>query len=125
MQRFRNAVEAQDADALVASLAEDVVFNSPVVFRTYQGRAEVGALLRAVLRVLQDFRYVDELRSERQTALVFKARVGDRELDGIDLAEVDANGLVSKLVVFVRPMSAAQALAQAMQAALGAAPPPP
>ena len=125
MQRFRNAVEAQDADALVASLAEDGVFNSPVVFRTYQGRAEVGALLRVVLRVLQDFRYVDELRSERQTALVFKARVGDRELDGIDLAEVDANGLVSKLVVFVRPMSAAQALAQAMQAALGAAPPPP
>jgi limonene-1,2-epoxide hydrolase len=122
MQRFRNAVEAQDADALVASLAEDVVFQSPVVFRTYRGRAEVGGLLRVVLRVLQDFRYADELHSDRQTALVFTARVGDRNLDGIDLIEVDADGLVTRLTVFVRPMSAAQALAAAMQAALGSAP---
>jgi len=122
MQRFRSAVEARDGDALVASLAEDIVFNSPIVFRTYRGRAEVGALLRVVLGVLEDFRYVDELRSERQTALVFKARVGDRELDGIDLAELDGDGLVARLVVFVRPMSAAQVFAAAMQAALAAAP---
>ena len=122
MQRFREAVESGDIDALVASLAEDVVFKSPIVFKPYQGREAVGRLLRAVTTVLLDFRYVHELRGERQGALVFAARVGDRDLEGIDLLEVDADGLVQHLTVFVRPLSAAQALAAAVQAALAELP---
>jgi hypothetical protein len=118
MKRFRSAVEAGDVDAMVASLADDVVFQSPIVFRAYRGRADVGGLLRVVARVLEDFRYVDELRSERGTALVFKARVGDKEIDGIDLGEVDAEGLVTRLTVFVRPLSATLALAEAVKAAV-------
>jgi ketosteroid isomerase-like protein len=118
MQRFRQAVESGDSDAMVASLAEDVVFQSPIVFKPYRGREMVGRLLRAVATVFSDFRYLDELRSEGQTALVFAARVGDRDIEGIDLLQVDAAGLVAHLTVFVRPLSAAQALAAAMQAAL-------
>jgi limonene-1,2-epoxide hydrolase len=118
MERFRRAVEANDFDAVVASLAEDVVFSSPVVFRPYHGRAAVGALLRAVAGVFREFRYVDELRSAGQTALVFRAKVGDRDVEGVDLGEVDAQGLVTRLVVFVRPLSGALALAAAMKAAL-------
>ena len=121
MQRFRKAVEAVDPEALVASLAEDVVFQSPIVFRPYRGRADVGKLLRAVMKVLHDFRYVDELRSEKEVALVFKAKVGDREVEGVDLIETNAGGLVTHLTVFVRPLSAAHALAEAMQAQLLAA----
>ena len=119
MQRFRTAVESGDADAIVASLAEDVVFQSPIVFRPYRGRAAVGRLLRAVVTVFRDFRYLDELGSERRTALVFTARIGNRDVEGIDLLELDAQGLVEHLTVFVRPLSAAHALAAAMQAALG------
>jgi SnoaL-like domain len=118
MQRFRQAVESADSDAMVASLAEDVVFQSPIVFKPYRGRETVGRLLRAVATVFRDFRYLDELRSEGQTALVFAARVGDRDIEGIDLLQVNAAGLVAHLTVFVRPLSAAHALAEAMQAAL-------
>ena len=118
MQRFRRAVEAMDVEAMTASLAEDVVFSSPVVFHEYRGRATVGALLRAVAGVFQDFRYLDELTSGRQTALEFRARVGDREVQGIDLGEVNAEGLVARLTVFVRPLSGAHALRDAMKAAL-------
>jgi hypothetical protein len=118
MQSFREAVESGDADALVATLAEDVVFKSPVVFKPYQGRAAVGGLLRAVATVFRDFRYVDELRSDGRTALVFAARVGDRDVEGIDLLELDADGRVKHLTVFVRPLSGAQALAAAVQTAL-------
>lgn len=119
MQLFRAAVEAGDVDALIATLHDDVVFQSPVVFAPYRGKAAVGHLLRCVTRVLQDFRYTDELRSSRQTALTFTARVGDKQLEGIDLGEVDAHGRVTRLTVFVRPMSAAIALAEAMRAELG------
>ncbi|APR82365.1 Hypothetical protein A7982_07714 [Minicystis rosea] len=119
MQRFRQAVEAFDLDALEQCLAEDVEFLSPVVFKPYRGRAVVGALLRRVAGIFEDFHYVAELRDGDQTALVFQARVGDRAVDGIDLGRVDPEtGLVTHLSVFIRPMSGAQALAAAVVASL-------
>jgi len=115
MDRFRTAVEAGDPDAVIASLAPDVVFRSPAVFAPYRGREVVGGILRAVMRVLEDFRYSDQLASDAQHALVFTARVGDRTVDGIDLGVVNADGLVSELTVFIRPMSGLAALAEAMK----------
>lgn len=115
MQRFRAAVEARDIEAVIACLAPDVVFRSPVVFSPYRGREAVGAILRAVMRVFEDFRYAGELASATQGALVFTARVGDRAVDGIDLGTVNADGLVSELAVFIRPMSGLVALAEAMK----------
>ena len=116
MDRFRSAVEAGDPDAVVASLAENVVFRSPIAWKPYEGRAQVGALLRLVMRVFKDFEYKDSLQSASQTALEFKANVNGREVHGIDLGSVDANGLVTHLTVFVRPLTAAQALGEAMRA---------
>lgn len=116
MKQFRAAVEAGDADALVASLAEDVVFQSPVVFAPYRGRAAVGGLLRCAMRVFEDFQYTAELHGAPQTALAFTARVGDKQIEGIDLGTVGPDGKVTHLTVYVRPMSAAMALAKAMQA---------
>jgi hypothetical protein len=121
METFRRAVESGDPEAIVRTLAEDVVFQSPIVFRAYRGRAEVGTILRAVVRVLKEFRYDEAFERDGHGVLVFTAKVGDREIQGIDLLEVDAAGLVQKLTVFVRPLSAAHALAAAMQAELGGA----
>lgn len=120
MDRFRQAVESGDADAVIACLADDIVFESPIVWKPYVGKAQVTVLLRAVMRVFKQFEYKDTLRSASQTALEFKARVGEREIHGIDLGTVDAEGRVTRLTVFVRPFSAAEALAKAMQAELGA-----
>jgi hypothetical protein len=53
-------------------------------------------------------------------ALVFSARIGDKDIDGIDLLEVDAEGLVTQLSVFVRPLSGLLALVEAMRQALSA-----
>ncbi len=102
--------------AAVATLAEDVRFGSPIVFREYNGRDDVGMVLMAVSRVFEDFRYEREIGSEQDAdhALVFRARVGDRELEGVDLLHTDAAGQVDELVVMVRPMSAALALQKAM-----------
>ena len=115
MERFRRAVEAKDVKAMVSCLADGVVFQSPLVFRPYVGREAVGRLLRAAASVFEDFRYVAELSGSGQTALVFQARIGTREVQGIDLGQVDANGLLTHLTVFVRPLSAALALGEAMR----------
>ena len=112
---FRAAVEAEDPDALTRVLAEDVVFRSPVVFKAYEGRSLVSTILvEGAMNVFEDFRYTDQLEDGDVAALIFKARVGDREVDGLDLLRFDGDGMVSELMVMVRPMSGLNALAEAM-----------
>ena len=120
MERFRQAVEAHDPDALVATLTDDVVLHSPILFKPILGRVAVGRLLRAVMRVLTDFRYVAELHGSGKTVLEFHAKVGALDLQGIDLIETDAGGQVRELTVFVRPLSATQAFQAAILAQLQA-----
>ena len=81
----------------------------------------MSEILSAVTRVFEDFRYVDHLERDGGAALIFKARVGDRELDGLDLISYDEEGLVKELTVMVRPLSGILALAEAMRAQLESA----
>ena len=118
MNSFRKAVEARDPDAMAATLAENVVFRSPVAFKPYPGKAITSAILRGVLRVFEDFRYVRELSGGegRDHALVFEARIGDTRVEGCDFLHFDDDGLIDEFTVMVRPLSAAQALSEAMAA---------
>jgi ketosteroid isomerase-like protein len=117
---FRAAIEARDIDAAVALFADDVVFRSPIVYKPYTGKHVAGAILHAVSRVLEDFAYETELASAdgRDHALVFRARVGGRQLQGCDFLHHDEDGLVDQLTVMVRPLSAALALREGMAAQL-------
>jgi hypothetical protein len=92
---FRAAVERWDIEAISGLLAEDVVFHSPVTFHPYVGRE-------------------DELTVDGAEALVFRANVGDRELEGIDLLRFNEGGLIEDFTVFVRPLSGLVPFAQAM-----------
>jgi hypothetical protein len=111
---FRAAVEAGDLAGMVDSLADGVVFHSPITFRPFEGRDTVGQVLGAVLETFEDFRYTGELAGETGHALVFEARVGEREVQGIDLLRFDGDGKISDFTVLVRPLSGAVALAEAM-----------
>jgi hypothetical protein len=111
---FRAAVEARDLVAMIDTLAPDVVFNSPVAFEPFEGRDTVGKVLEAVLNTLEDFRYTDELDGDDLHALVFRARVGDKQVEGIDLLRMDADGRIADFTVMVRPASGLIALAEAM-----------
>jgi hypothetical protein len=119
---FRAAIEARDLDAAVALLRDDVVFRSPVVFTPYQGRAALRQILAAVMDVFQDFRYVREIGAAgaRDHALVFEARVGDKQLQGCDFISFDDDGAIAEFTVMVRPMQAMLALAEAMKERLAA-----
>ena len=123
---FVEAVEAKDIEAMREALAPDVRFLSPVVFRPYEGRDLVVGVLGAAAQVLADFEYVWKLEDDDGAALVFKANVKEREVDGVDFLRFDGEGLVSELKVMVRPMSGVHALAEAMGEqleALGVSPP--
>jgi hypothetical protein len=113
--RFRQAAEAKDFSAIDDLFADEVTFRSPVVFKPYEGRDAVAMLLGAVSQVFEDFRYTDQVETGDSAALAFSARVGERELDGIDFLHFDSDGRIERMEVFVRPMSGMHALAEAMQ----------
>ncbi|MDX6587643.1 MAG: hypothetical protein QOI31_2116 [Solirubrobacterales bacterium] len=117
MQEFRSAIEARDLDGLDALFSDDIVFRSPVVHAPYQGRDQAKLLLAAVAQVFEDFRYTREIGAPgaADSALVFRARVGDRELEGCDFIHLNDEGLIDELYVMVRPATGLMALAEAMK----------
>jgi len=118
MHPFQCAVEAHDTAAIESSLADDVVFSSPNTFRPHRGKPITAAFLRAVLRVLDDFRYVRQISDSDgdDHVFVFEARIGDVAVFGCDLVHCDGDGKIDDFVVMVRPLSAANALQVAMGA---------
>jgi hypothetical protein len=117
---FGVAIEAGDEDAAVATLADDIEFRSPAVYKPYHGKEQVEGILRLVATVFENFRYTNEWRDGRTTILFFEANVGDRDLQGIDILEENEAGEIEKFTVMIRPLSGLQAVAQAMQARFGA-----
>jgi hypothetical protein len=118
---FRVAAESKDVGLMTETLREDVVLHSPILFRGFEGREMVGQVLTHVAATLEDLAYTDELTGENSVCLRFKARVGDRELEGIDFLELDDDGKVAELTVFMRPLSAITAFNEQMKQRLGAA----
>jgi hypothetical protein len=121
---FRVAVEANDLERAGALLHDEVVFRSPAVHQPYRGRAAVSHLLRHAGAVLEDLVYVDELHGERSIGLVFRARVGDKDVEGLDHLTLDDDGRIIEFRVMIRPLSGLIAMAQTMGARLEADPVP-
>ncbi|GGT86268.1 MULTISPECIES: nuclear transport factor 2 family protein [Streptomyces] len=118
MHPFRKAVEERDAAAVESLLADDVLFTSPVAFKPYRGKAFTAAILRGVLRVFDDFAYTREIvdANGRDHAFLFTATVDGKRIQGCDFLHFDEEGKIDDFTVMVRPLSAAQALAEAMGA---------
>jgi hypothetical protein len=112
--RFRAAVERQDIDAAHELFAEDIVFHSPATFHPFVGRETVMQLLGLVAETFEDFRYTDEFETEAAHALVFRASIGGREIEGLDLLRLDDDGLIADFTVMLRPLSGLVPFAEAM-----------
>ena len=118
---FRAAAEAKDFGAANDLFAEDAVFRSPVVYKPYEGRDQIKLLLSAVVRVFEDFRYLEQVETGDVAVLMFEARVGDKQLQGVDILKFGDDDRIAEMTVMVRPMSGVHALAEAMQRMLEAA----
>lgn len=111
---FRAAVESRDLEAMRATLAEDVLFFSPVAFQPFQGRDVVTEVLGNVMEVFGDFEYTDELASDGTHALVFRTSVNGKQVEGLDHLVLDDEGKVTRLTVMLRPLSGVIAMAEQM-----------
>jgi SnoaL-like protein len=111
---FRSAVESGDIDAARGLFAEGIVFHSPATFHPFVGRDTVMRLLAIVAQTFEDFRYTDEFETDGAHALIFRAGIGGREIEGVDLLRFDEDGLIADFTVMLRPLSGLVPFAQAM-----------
>ncbi|MFJ7904143.1 nuclear transport factor 2 family protein [Streptomyces sp. NPDC096198] len=126
--RFRAAVDNRDLTALDKLFTEDISFYSPVKFAPFEGKQMVLGLFGVLLRTFSDFRYIGSYAGTASTSaddasgpsavLLFRARVGGKEIHGIDLLHFDDDGRIKEFTVMVRPQSAVHALGEAVLAGL-------
>ncbi|MEZ6028710.1 MAG: nuclear transport factor 2 family protein [Hyphomonadaceae bacterium] len=103
-------------DELAGILAEDAVFESPVVHTPQQGRAIVEAYLRGALKVLNTshFRYGGEWYGDRSAVLEFFSEVDGVKINGVDIIAWNEAGLITHFKVMVRPLKAINKLHEKM-----------
>ena len=111
---WHRVVAERDLDALADLLAEDVSLGAPPYWPRLEGRRVVQHLLGLVIETIEGFSYHREWVSGSELALEFRGRVGDRELQGIDLISLDAEGRIRRLDVPMRPVNAVVALREAI-----------
>lgn len=109
-----------DLQDLPSIVHPDAVFRSPMAIHPYQPAAALILALNTVLQVFEDFTYHRQLASDDglNAVLEFSARVGDKQLKGIDLVRFDEDGKIVEFEVMVRPLSGLQALGAEMGARL-------
>ena len=116
LQRWHAMLAGRDLQSLPELLAPDAVFRSPMAHTPYPGAPMVSMILNTVITVFEDFKYHRELATADGLSVVleFSARVGDKQLKGIDLIRFNELGQIVEFEVMVRPLSGLQALGEEM-----------
>src|SRR3569833_222508 len=116
---WHDIVARRDMSKLAALVHPAAVFRSPLAHAPTCTALTV--VLGTVIQVFEDFTYHRELFTDDGLSVVleFSARVGDRQLKGIDLIRFDDDGKIVEFEVMVRPMSGLQALGAEMGKRLG------
>ena len=114
LERWHDFVANPSAEILEEIMADDVKFHSPFVWKPKEGKEAAIILLMTVAEVFQNFGYIRQLVAGNHLALEFEARVGDLNLRGIDLIELNSDGKIVDFEVMVRPANGLQALGMEM-----------
>jgi hypothetical protein len=113
------AIVNKDWDTYQSLLAEDIRWYTPIRFEPIVDRQVMLDLQTIVLgEILQDFRYTEIAESAERSYLFFTALVSGKKLEGVDILRVNSEGLIDEFRVEVRPLDAAQALAEAATGAI-------
>ena len=102
---FPAAIAAGDANALVDTLAPDVILYSAVTATPFVGREVVADTYRSVLESFEELRIVDEFESGDTHAFFWEGRMEGRAVAGADRIRLNADGKVFEITVLGRPLS--------------------
>lgn len=116
LAQWHQMIAHNDLSELPQHLHPEAVFRSPMAHTPYPGAMMVNLILTTVSKVFADFAYHREFVSAdgQSVVLEFGARIGERELKGIDMIRFDDQGKIVDFEVMVRPMSGLAALGEEM-----------
>jgi hypothetical protein len=114
LSEWHRVVAEKDLAALPTLLASDVRLGAPPYWQKLQGERIVGHLLGLILQTVEDFSYRREWTRGTELALEFTGKVGDLELQGIDLITLNRDGRIQNLDVLMRPVNGVIALRDAI-----------
>jgi hypothetical protein len=106
LTHWHRIVSEKDLDALSRILADDVSIGAPPYWARMQGRDLVHHLLGLIVNTIEGFTYRREWQKGSELALEFTGRIGECELQGMDLISLDDRGLIQNLDVLIRPANA-------------------
>ena len=121
LESWHHMVASRDLSNLLSIVHPDAVFRSPMANTAYTSAPALMLALSTVIQVFEDFTYHRQLAADGGLNIVleFSARVGDKQLKGIDLVRFNEQGQITEFEVMVRPLSGLQALGAEMGARLG------
>lgn len=116
IQRWHDIVKTKDEKGLRAILADDVVFESPVVHTPQRGQAITFQYLASALRVLNNdsFKYLNEWAGKNSAVLEFESVCEGVTINGVDIVTWGADGRIVHFKVMVRPLKAVNKLHELM-----------
>ena len=120
---WHQLVKSHDAKGLDALLDDNAVFLSPVVHKPQLGKAITAKYLGAAFHVFfnESFRYVRELKGERDAVLEFEVEIDGISVNGVDMIKWNDAGLITEFKVMLRPLKAVNLIHEKMGAMLQAA----
>ena len=124
VRAWHAVVQSRDPARLDDLLADDVVFRSPAVFKSQEGKAVTTQYLTSAMAVLgPSLRYVGEWHGDTSAVLEFEADLDGVFVQGVDMLSWNAEDKLVSFTVMVRPMRGLQKLIELMarQLAVGQA----
>ncbi|MGH8375035.1 MAG: nuclear transport factor 2 family protein, partial [Pseudomonas sp.] len=114
LKQWHEMIGNRDLSGLSELLDPQAVFRSPMAHTPYPGVPVVSMILNTVMNVFEDFAYHRELATADglNVILEFSAKVGEKELKGIDMIRFNEQGKIVEFEVMVRPLSGLQALGE-------------
>jgi len=110
LKQWHRIAEERDIAAIEGLLAEEVSLGAPPYWTKLQGRRMVNHLLGLILQTIEGFTYHREWTDGAELALELTGRVGELDVQGIDLISLDDENKVRNIDVMIRPVNAVIAL---------------
>jgi hypothetical protein len=116
IEMWHHLVENRDTRGLDALLADEAVFYSPVVHTPQVGKAITKKYLAAAFHVFfnESFRYVRELKGNRDAILEFEVKLDGITVNGVDMIKWNDAGKITEFKVMLRPLKAVNLIHQKM-----------
>ena len=112
---FRSALDGHDLDGVVAALADDVVFHSPVISgRAFKGRRSVRALYKIVLSEFVGLAVSHEFVDGPDHVLLANANVRGHETKLAVHFVTDEDERIREMWVMARPLHGSVAIVEAI-----------